>query len=88
MTWQTDSSELNSSSTCNLTVFYGRLGLAEETDGDRMTLGAEGKAQDIGYDQNDLAYDLLNEPVSSLDGRGIDYNANRNILPPKTTDIL
>jgi hypothetical protein len=53
-----------------------------------MTLGAEGKAQDIGYDQNDLAYDLLNEPVSSLDGRGIDYNANRNILPPKTTDIL
>jgi hypothetical protein len=48
-----------------------------------MTSGAAGEAQYIGYDRNDLAYDLLNEPVSSLDGRGLDSIANRNIFPPK-----
>jgi hypothetical protein len=53
-----------------------------------MTSGAAGDAQYIGYDQNDLACDLLNEPVCSLDGRGLDYIASRTILPPKTTDIL
>jgi hypothetical protein len=53
-----------------------------------MTSGVAGVAQYIGYDQNDLAYDLHNEPVSSFDHRELDYIANRNILPPKTTDIL
>lgn len=53
-----------------------------------MALGAAGDAEYIGYDQNDLAYDLLHEPLCSLDGRGLDYISSRNILPPKTTDIL
>jgi len=53
-----------------------------------MTLGAAGDAEFIGYEQNDLAYGLLHEPLCSLDGGGLDYIASRNILPPKTTDIL
>jgi hypothetical protein len=52
-----------------------------------MTSGAAGDAQNIGYDQNYWAYDLLNEPVYSLDKPGLDYTASRNILPPKT-DML
>lgn len=45
-----------------------------------MTSGAAGDAQYIGYDQNDLAYDLLNKPLCNLDGCGLDYIASRNIL--------
>jgi len=60
MTWHRGSFQLNSTSIRSLTVFYSRLCLLEETDGDRMTSGAAGDAQYIGYDQNDLAYDLLN----------------------------
>jgi hypothetical protein len=53
-----------------------------------MTSGAAGYAQYIGYDQNGLVYDLFNEPVCSLDSRGLDYIASRNRLPSKTTDLL
>jgi len=53
-----------------------------------MTSGAAGDAEFIGYEQNDLAYGLLHEPHCSLDSRGLDYIASRNILPPKTTHSL
>jgi hypothetical protein len=53
-----------------------------------MTSGAAGDAEFIGYEQNDLTYGLLHKPLCSLDGRGLDYIASKNILPPKITDIL
>ena len=71
---------INRNSICILAVGYVRLCLLEETEGNRITSSA---AHYIGYDQKDLAYDLLNEPVCSLDVRGLDYIASRNILPQK-----